>query len=398
LQKHSLFVFPGFSTRVERFDTFFGKTLSEFGFENRKLRMKAIEKNLYLGPKGVLYADWTVRGRRTRKSLKTRHLKEARAALKRLLRGNVNEPGPKEVVNRPPKIQLGSEVSGLSRPSLGAALDDFVANTSFPSPDTIRNLGTCRKIFDRLCSDWETFRPVTIWKAYEKGGHISAPNQLRWFIRKFVRYCLHHSWLDKVIWKECEGMALKIVPSRRIEIPSPELTRDFLAMCLAEDEERGQFIAWLAYSALRITSAAFLRWEEVNLDAARSRRVMKGGREVFIPLLPQAVDLLRRRWERAGRPRVGVVWTWENSLDNEFKKVRRIMRKFAVGLGIDLTYPHALRHHLASVALANGFSPGEVALMLGHQDRGALVLKTYGHVIPTVLDDKVAKLRIAGVG
>ena len=35
--------------------------------------------------------------------------------------------------------------------------------------------------------------------------------------------------------------------------------------------------------------------------------------------------------------------------------------------------------------------------MLGHQDGGALVLKTYGHVIPTVLDRKVAQLRIASV-
>lgn len=382
---------------MERFDTFFGKTLSEFGFENRKLRMKAIEKNLYLGPKGVFYADWTVCGRRTRKSLKTRHLKEARAALKRLLRGGVNEPGPKEVVSRPPQIHLGSDVSGLSRPSMGAALDDFIANTSFPSPDTIRNLGTCRKTFEGLCSNWETFRPVKVWKAYEKKGHISAPNQLRWFIRKFAGYCLERSWIGEVIWKECQNIPLKIVHSRRVEIPSPQLAADFLAMCLAEDEERGQFIAWLAYSALRITSAAFLRWEEVNFDAARYRRVMKGGREVFIPLLPQAVDLLRRRWEKAGRPRVGLVWTWKNGLDNEFKKVRRIMRKFAVGLGIDLSYPHALRHHMASVALANGFSPGEVALMLGHQDGGALVLKTYGHVIPTVLDQKVAQLRIAGV-
>jgi integrase len=379
---------------VERFDTFFGKTLSEFGFENRKLRMKAIEKNLYLGPKGVLYADWTVRGQRTRKSLKTRNLKEARAALKRLKRGETN-----------PKISGGDlptpkSLGGLpnSRPSLEVALDDFIQNTSFPSPDTIRNLSTCRSIFDRLCSDWQDFRPVQVWRAYAKNGHISAPNQLRWFLRKFAGYCLDRSWVGEVIWKECQSIPLKIVPSRRVEIPSPQLAADFLAMCLAEDEERGQFIAWLAYSALRITSAAFLRWEEVNFDAARYRRVMKGGREVFIPLLPQAVDLLRRRWERAGRPQTGAVWTWEHGLDNEFKKVRRIMRKFAVGLGIGLSYPHALRHHMASIALANGFSPGEVALMLGHQDGGALVLKTYGHVIPTVLDRKVATLRIAAVG
>lgn len=379
---------------MERFDTFFGKTLSEFGFENRKLRMKAIEKNLYLGPKGVFYADWTVCGQRTRKSLKTRNLKEARAAKKRLIRGGST---PKISWGELPTPKHFGVLNG-SRPSLDMALDDFLQNTSFASADTARNLGTCRSVFDRLCTDWESFRPVKVWKAYEKEGHISAPNQLRWFLRKFVRYSVDRNWLDEVAWKECQSIPLKIVHSRRVEIPSPQLAGDFLGMCLAEDEERGQFIAWMAYSALRITSAAFLRWEEVNFDAARYRRVVKGGREVFIPLLPQAVDLLRGRWERAGRPQEGAVWTWRNGLDNEFKKVRRIMRKFAVGLGIGLSYPHALRHHMASVALANGFSPGEVALMLGHQDGGALVLKTYGHVIPTVLDRKVAELRIAAVG
>ncbi len=72
------------------------------------------------------------------------------------------------------------------------------------------------------------------------------------------------------------------------------------------------------------------------------------------------------------------------------------MRKFAVGLGLDLSYPHALRHHFASVALAAGFSPAEVARMLGHRDGGALLLKTYAHVIKDVLDYKVSRLRIAG--
>ena len=201
--------------------------------------MKAIEKNLYLGPKGVFYADWTVRGRRARKSLGTRNRKEARAALKRLIRGRSN---PKISWGDPPTPKHFEVLQG-SRPSLRVALDDFIQNTSFASLDTIRNLGTCRSIFDRLCSDWENFRPVQVWRAYASDGHISSPNQLRWFIRKFVRYCLDRSWIGEVIWKECQSIPLKVVPSRRVEIPSPQLAADFLAMCLAEDEERGQFIA-----------------------------------------------------------------------------------------------------------------------------------------------------------
>jgi len=45
--------------------------LSELGFGNRRLRMKAIERNLYSGLKGVYYADFTIFGKRIRKSLWT---------------------------------------------------------------------------------------------------------------------------------------------------------------------------------------------------------------------------------------------------------------------------------------------------------------------------------------
>jgi hypothetical protein len=283
---------------------------------------------------------------------------------------------------------------GVSRPALKVALDDFVSNTSFASRDTARNLLTCRSIFDRLCDGWQSFRPVQVWRAYEKQGRISAPNQLRWFLRKFVLYCLDRNWVDPVIWKECEGIPLKVVPSRQVEISPPSLVGEFLEMYVGHDRERGEFICWMAYSALRIAGAAGLRWEEVSFDAGHYRRTMKGGGKVFIPLLPEAIELLRRRWLRCGSPLTGSVWQWQTQVDNEFKKVRRIMRRFANGLGIGLTYPHALRHHLASVALAGGFSAAEVALMLGHKDGGALVLRTYGHVIRSVLDEKVAGLRI----
>ena len=48
----------------------------------------------------------------------------------------------------------------------------------------------------------------------------------------------------------------------------------------------------------------------------------------------------------------------------------------------DGTTPHDLRHHFASILLAAGESVPRVAELLGHADGGALVLSTYGHVIP----------------
>lgn len=45
------------------------------------------------------------------------------------------------------------------------------------------------------------------------------------------------------------------------------------------------------------------------------------------------------------------------------------------------TTSHALRHHYASVLLAAGESVVAVAERLGHEN-AALVLKTYGHLMP----------------
>ncbi len=45
------------------------------------------------------------------------------------------------------------------------------------------------------------------------------------------------------------------------------------------------------------------------------------------------------------------------------------------------TTPHDLRHHYASVLLAAGESVVAVAERLGH-DNAALVLSTYGHLMP----------------
>ncbi|MGH3965083.1 MAG: tyrosine-type recombinase/integrase [Pseudonocardiaceae bacterium] len=65
----------------------------------------------------------------------------------------------------------------------------------------------------------------------------------------------------------------------------------------------------------------------------------------------------------------------------------RAVRK--VGLSPSTT-PHDLRHHYASILLAAGESVVAVAERLGHSDGGALVLSTYGHLLPGA-DDRTRK-------
>jgi integrase len=232
---------------------------------------------------------------------------------------------------------------------------------------------------------------VAIWKAYDECGYVSAPNQLRWFLRSFVEYCVNRGWLPDSEWKTVCKIPRKVVPPRRVQIPSPQLVSDLLAMCEADDWDLGQFIRWMALTGLRLSGAAGIDWDDIDFSAGEYRRKMKGGNEVVIPLLPDALSLLRDRWVLAGKPLSGLVFQVG---DYRIKRARRILRKYALGLGVGLTYPHSLRHHFASVAFANGFSAGEVAQMLGHKDGGTLALQVYGHVIASQLKTKVANLRM----
>jgi site-specific recombinase XerD len=282
---------------------------------------------------------------------------------------------------------------GNSRPDFLLAVEHYERNTAFGSRETAKNFARRKRTLLKYCGCWSDFQSVAIWKMYDECGYVSAPNQLHWFLRSFVEHCVNRGWLAESDWKEVSKIPRKVVPPRRVQIPASNEVRDLLLMCEAESFELGQFIRWLALSGLRLSGAAGIRWEEINFSAGEYRRKMKGGCEVVIPLLPDALSLLLNRWTSAGKPRAGLVFEMG---DYRIKRVRRLLRKYAVGLGLGLTYPHALRHHFASVAFANGFSAGEVAQMLGHKDGGALALQVYGHVIPTQLKMKVANLRMAG--
>ena len=118
---------------------------------------------------------------------------------------------------------------------------------------------------------------------------------------------------------------------------------------------------------------------------------MKGGKMETFPMTNEAYKVLKQRHFEMGEPQHGFVW---NLSDRQLKKAARIMKKFATGLKLGLTFFHALRHHFASVALSQGMSAAEVARMLGHKDGGKLICEVYAHIIESALKDKANKLRI----
>jgi integrase len=122
--------------------------------------------------------------------------------------------------------------------------------------------------------------------------------------------------------------------------------------------------------------------------------VMKGGVRSYIPLTTEAMHLfqaIRDDIDHAGRVAVGKVFPFS---ERDVKRASRLLKKFASGLGLEINHHHALRHLFASVAMEQGFSAKEVAELLGHRDGGVLAMRTYGHIRPAVLRDKVRTLSI----
>ncbi len=344
--------------------------------------MKRIARNLFKHQNGTYYTLSRVNGKQVKQSLRTADKTLAKQLLKKArLGGGLVLP----LVQSAPV-----QSSNSSRPDFVDALEMHEAHCAFASPKTSLNLRTRKRTVLRFCKTWRDFHPVEIWNKFDAEGCKAAQNQLRWFLRSFTHYCLERKWLSEV---EVSGkLPRKSVTSRRVKIPPPQVVSDLLKMCEAEHKEIGQFIRFIAYTGVRLTGARLVCWENIDLSVPEYTMVMKGGEAATIPLLPEAAAFLESRWIAAGKPKRGLVFQMG---DCRIKKARRILRKYSVGLGLDLSYPHALRHAFASVAFASSLSAGEVAPMLGHRDGGVLALRVYGHVIPSQLKSKVSGLRIA---
>ncbi len=92
-----------------------------------------------------------------------------------------------------------------------------------------------------------------------------------------------------------------------------------------------------------------------------------------VPLIPEAVTLFKRmqeeRAEEAATDKVFLVRECQKSIDRAAKLV-----------GMERITHHDLRHLFATIAIESGVDIPTVSRWLGHQDGGALAMKTYGHL------------------
>lgn len=383
--------------------------------------MKAVSKNISRHENGILYFRGRVAGKVETVSLGTKVLEEAKkilrekgfAGVKALQAARMAAFLPEGGGVRPPppvsppstvRVALCDDVPpvapGAPAVSLAQAVEKHGTTLVLMSKGAEEMAARGKRVVLKYCMGWEDFSPVRIWNAYRKSGvdsprkkeFTSAANHLRWYLRSFVPWAVERGYLPAALEKELEKVRKVKVNPRRIVVPEPAAVDEFLRMIETEDKQGAAFLRFLATSGLRLSGAINLRWRDIDFVREEMMVLQKGGRYISTPMTPEAVAVLRSR-QGQPQPHAG---PWACMGEAELAFLKRRMKNFGNGLGVDLTTFHAFRHYFASRCLLSGIGVKEVAALLAHQDGGALVLSTYGHLCASHLRDAVKGLRLAG--
>ncbi|MEM7014749.1 MAG: site-specific integrase [Verrucomicrobiota bacterium] len=145
-------------------------------------------------------------------------------------------------------------------------------------------------------------------------------------------------------------------------------------------ESRGELVEFLAYSGLRIAEANAVKWRHVDWE--RSELIVEGDEKKEgtksrqsrrVPMIAELQELLTKI--RKGRESKGL-----NDKVLLVNNAKAIMQKVSEPMGKESIGHHDMRHLFATTCIESGVDIPTIAHWLGHQDGGALAMKTYGHL------------------
>jgi len=152
-------------------------------------------------------------------------------------------------------------------------------------------------------------------------------------------------------------------------------------------EKLRTLVLLLATTGLRITEAASLLGESVDLKALELRVRGKGDKWRTVPLLPQTAEALaaymRRRKSRSPYVFPGNTATGHMNIHN----LEKTLRRACVRAGVRPFTPHQLRHLYATHMLKNGAKLEIVSRILGHAGVG-VTADIYRHVATAELHEE----------
>jgi integrase len=147
----------------------------------------------------------------------------------------------------------------------------------------------------------------------------------------------------------------------------------------------GLVVRFLSLTGLRIAEARALRWADVREDRIDVRAATaKRDKARAVPVLPGLAEVLARLRELAG--------VSEFVLPRE--SARKAIRSACARAGVAGMSFHCFRHYFATRCIESGVDVPTVARWLGHRDGGALLGKTYFHLLDDHSRRMAAKVRL----
>lgn len=133
-------------------------------------------------------------------------------------------------------------------------------------------------------------------------------------------------------------------------------------------------VEFLARTGLRINEARQLRWAHVERDCLRAPGVVtKNGLPRTLPFIPGLQELVEKLRAVATGARADFLLPQT--------ECQTALRRACRTLGLPRLSHHDFRHLFATRCIQSGVDLPTVARWLGHQDGGALLAKTYFHLV-----------------
>jgi len=131
--------------------------------------------------------------------------------------------------------------------------------------------------------------------------------------------------------------------------------------------DAADFFKVLLLTGARKGNTLTMKWEQVDLDAARwTIPDSKSGEPVVLPLIPAVIEILQRRRERIDSP-----WIFPGRLSDHFAEPKTAFARVLSRAGIDNLRMHDLRRTFGSHLAMNGVSLPLIARALGQSSTSA---------------------------
>lgn len=224
-----------------------------------------------------------------------------------------------------------------------------------------------------LARSWSPTKAAEWWSGFSGTYNGHKVNQALRLLRLAMKALVDHG---AMLADPTAGLKrMKIIETSK-QLPSREMIEQVFESIRTQkrknSKQSADFVGFLAFSGCRIGEARHVQWSDVKeewVQIAGGKEGTKNRKVRWIPISPALRALLDGMRKPDSKGPLFKIGTPRFALNNACDR-----------LGIPHLRIHDLRHWFASWAIEKGVEIPTVAAWLGHQDGGALLMETYGHL------------------